>query len=105
MVVEARTATALFRSCNFCIEASALFFPTSLSEKMKLLDKSHNSTVPSSCKVTDLTPARMRFFAAESKTTLFPPARLRITETTTELKTPTRMRMKSLLYEDRKDEG
>ena len=44
-----------------------LFLPTSFSEKMKLLDKSHNSTIPSSCKVTDLTPARMRFFAIGSK--------------------------------------
>jgi len=41
--------------------------PTSFSENTKLLDKSHNSTSPSSCKVTDFTPARMRFFAAGSK--------------------------------------
>lgn len=66
-VVKYRTTTALLSSCSFWTEATALFLPTSFSEKMKLPDKSHNSTVPSSCKVTDLTPARMRFFATGSK--------------------------------------
>ena len=66
-VVKVCTTTALLSSCNFWTEASALFLPTSFSEKIKLLDKSHSSTFPSSCKVTDFTPARMRFFAANQK--------------------------------------
>lgn len=67
LVVKLSTTTALLSSCNLLTEATALFLPTSFSENTKLLDKSHNSTSPSSCKVTDFTPARMRFFAAGSK--------------------------------------
>lgn len=67
LVVKLSTSTALLSSCNLLTEATALFLPRSFSENTKLLDKSHNSTFPSSCKVTDFTPARIRFFAARSK--------------------------------------
>jgi len=67
VVVKLSTSTALLSSCSLLTEATALFLPRSFSENTKLLDKSHNSTVPSSCKVTDFTPARIRFFAARRK--------------------------------------
>lgn len=56
--------TALLSSCSFWTQVWARFWPTSFSVRKKLLDKSHSSTLPSSCKVTDLTPARTRFLAA-----------------------------------------
>ena len=77
-----------------------LFLPTSFSEKMKLLDKSHNSTIPSSCKVTDLTPARIRFFAIGSKDNID-----LISSKITDYKPNTsRMRIKSHIYRHGKKE-
>jgi hypothetical protein len=63
--VRAEIRTALFSSCSFATQAAALFFPISSSDRKKLPDKSHISTFFTSCMVTDLTPARARFFAAK----------------------------------------
>lgn len=105
-VVKARTTTALLSSCNFWTEASALFLPTSSSEKMKLLDKSHNSTIPSSCKVTDLTPARMRFFAAanQQKRNIEHTSKNEVHRTNNRITTLARVRIKSQLHGQGKNE-
>ena len=96
----------MLSSCNFWTEATALFLPTSFSEKMKLLDKSHNSTVPSSCKVTDLTPARMRFFATGNKENIeINSSKINNYKTNTKIIKPARMRIKSYIFRHRKKEG
>jgi hypothetical protein len=59
--------TALLSSWSFATQATALFFPMSSSDRKKLPDRSHISTFPISWRVTDLTPARARFFAVERK--------------------------------------
>lgn len=63
--------TALLSSCSFAVQATALFFPISSSDRKKLPDKSHISTFPISCRVIDLTPAKARFFAVWEKIVSF----------------------------------
>jgi hypothetical protein len=63
--VRVEIRTELLSSCSFCTQARARFLPTSLSKKKKLLERSHNSILSSSWSVTDLTPARTRFFAVK----------------------------------------